>query len=219
MNKELFFHSADYEKAVREELNLPKGPITLSSALKVKSLDFNECHFLEDDLDTLYLFENLEELYFFKNDGIIDFEMFTPFKKLKDLCIGGYWASEVKLINVGVLNQLKSLECLSIKDFGSIDLTGLDQLQQLKELLIGWGDVVTNVDLIGTLKNLRYLELYDIKLKNLNFINQLSHDTQIELGGISVVDPFDIKNFKQFKSCEYEMIEVNGEMLTFLQDD
>lgn len=216
LKKFLSFSNKEFEKIVREELKIHSGPISVSDALSIKSLNFAECELSNTDLETLYLFENLEELVFEQDKGTIDFIIFTPFKKLKYLIVGGRLMSDVKLINIGVLKTLRDLEYLSIGDFGEIDLDMIGDVKQLKELCIGWGNNVVGADEIGMLKNLKSLELYDIDLQSLNFINDLDQHTQIDLAGITVEEPFNLENFKKFHHCEYELIKINGELITHL---
>ncbi len=212
MEKVLSFSNAEFEKNIREELKIYNGPISVSDVLSIKSLNFAECELSNTDLETLYLFENLEELVFEKDKGTIDFIIFTPFKKLKYLIVGGGLMSDVKLINIGVLKTLTDLEYLSIGDFGEIDLDKIGDVKQLKELCIGWGGTVFNCEKIKELTNLTSLELYDIKIKGLGFFNELSTNINLNLGGLEVEEEFDLDSLKRFEKYEYEMLSINGRL-------
>ena len=210
MEKMLSFYGTEFERIVREELKIPDGPILLSQALSIKSLSFSECEFLPADFETLYLFKNLEELVFEQNTGIIDFKLFTPLKKLKYLIVGGRIFSNVGFINISALKELPQLEYLSVGDFGEINLATIGEVKQLKELCIGWGNLVINVDAIKELKNLKSLELCDVKIKSLDFVNELSNEVALDFAGIDVEAPFDVEMLTRFKRCEYEMLTING---------
>ncbi len=210
MKNVLSFSNIEFEKIVREELKIHSGPISVSDALSIKSLNFAECELSNTDLETLYIFENLEELVFEKDKGTIDFIIFTPFKKLKYLIVGGGLMSDVKLINIGVLKTLPDLEYLSIGDFGEIDLDTIGDVKQLKELCIGWGGTAFNCKKLKELTNLTSLELYDIKIKSLGFLNELSTNINLNLGGLEVEEEFDLDSLKRFEKCEHEMLSING---------
>lgn len=213
MEQPLVFHNADFEKAVRFELQNHDTPVFPADALKVKHLCCADFSFSPEDYETLYCFQNLERLVLEQAEGILDLSLLTPLKNLKELNVGGdiYWS--VDLINIGALKELPLLVHLSIGDFRTIDLAEIGSIKQLKELLIGWGNSVTNAQAIKELENLSYLELLDIKIENLDFLQEVSVDVDLSLGGLEITDPFDIGILKRFKKYQYEMICVSGEFI------
>ena len=213
MERSICFHGMDFERVVREKLKISDGPILFSNILDIKSLNLSECDFLSADFETLYLFKNLEELVFEKNTGVIDFNLFAPLKNLKYLIVGGSIFSDVGFKNINALKKLPLLEYLSIGDFGEINLAPIGEVEQIKEICIGWGNLVTNADSIKKLKNLTSLELYDVKIKSLDFVNELSNDVELDFAGIDIETPFNIESLKRFKQCEYEMLSINGNQI------
>lgn len=213
MKEILSFSNGEFEKIIREELKIFNGPISVSDALTIKSLNFSEYEFSSGDFETLYLFENLEELVFEKSNGFIDFNIFTPLKKLKYLIVGGTLFSNVGFKNIGALKSLDTLEYLSIGDFGDIDLAEICEIKQLKDVCIGWGNSVINIEAINELINLRSLQLYDIHIKSMSFLKEISCEVSLELGGLTIEENFEIGLLKRFKKCEWEMLSVGGKYI------
>lgn len=213
VEKTLTFYGKGFENAVRKELQIYEGPIDLSHATNIKRLNLDGCEFLSADFETLYLFENLEDLVFEKDIGIIDFNVFTPLKKLKNLIVGGSLFSKVAFAGIDALKELPLLEYLSVSDFGDIDLAGIGEAKQLKELCVGWGNNVTNAEAIKELKNLTSLELYDVKIKSLDFLKELSDEISLDLGGLAIEEDFDVVSLKRFQNCEWKLLSRNGKFL------
>ena len=55
--------------------------------------------------------------------------------------------------------------------------------------------------------------MLDIKIENLDFLQEVSVDVDLSLGGLEITDPFDIRILKRFKKYQYEMICVSGEFI------
>jgi len=126
--------------------------------------------------------------------------------------VGGGIFSNVGFINICALKKLPLLEYLSIGDFGEIDLDMICDVKQLKELCIGWGGNAFNCEKLKELTNLTSLVLYDIKIKSLGFLNELSTNINLNLGGLEVEEEFDLDSLKRFEKCEHEMLLINGRL-------
>lgn len=219
MEKELAFENQKLEKAVRESIRIEDSPITTTLAKNVDFLCLLDCELSDSDFEILYQFEDLKGLTIGEASGTFDLCRLTPFKKLEYLSIHGGEYSVMDILNVSALQELKSLNKLEFAGFGSVDLNGLEKLQQLKELEILWGITVKNIDLIGSLKNLTNLFLCDMQVPNLNFITLLNKDAEICLGDIIVDEPFDVSKLNSFTNLECDCCEVNGGLLNKFQNN
>lgn len=219
MEKELTFNNHKFEKAVRESLRIKEAPITTTLAKNTEFLCLLDCEISDSDFDTLYQFENLEGLIIGETSGTFDLCRLTSFKKLKYLSIHGGEYSVMDILNVSALQELRLLKKLEFVGFRNVDLNGIEKLQQLEALEILWGITLENADLIGTLKNLNSLFLCDIQVSRLDFITHLNKDAEICLGDVIVDQPFDMKKLDSFTNFECDCCQINGGLLSKLQNN
>ena len=204
MEKILTFQSKEFERNVRFALKMPDGAITATDALRVTDLCIDDYELPVGDLETLYLFENLQELVFLTDTDILDFSFFTPLKKLKALIVGGADPSymHVKLVNISALDALPDLKYLSVADFNEIDLAGIEKIKSLEELCIGWGNAVINEDRIKELPHLATLELYETHLKDPAFLYKLPANISLSIGGVDTEKHLDPDLLKKYRELE-----------------
>ena len=211
MNHELQFHYPDFEDALREELKKPEGAITEADLLRVEELYCSEFSFSPEDYATLYLCSNLRELGIEQLNGVFDFSLLTPLKNLRTLSVNGsIYNSTLTFSNVAALGQLPCLEELFILDFDTIDLTDITEASQLTYLEVGWSFSVTGLDRVPCLPNLKHFCLADTNVPSLDFVNQLSAETELELLGVKTDAPFDVEDLKRFSKLEVENLRIAG---------
>ena len=219
MEKELTFENQKFEKAVRESIRIEDNPITTTLVKNVDFLCLLDCELSDSDFDTLYQFKNLEGLIIGETSGTFDLCRLTSFKKLEYLSIHGGEYSVMDILNVSALQELRLLKKLEFVGFRNVDLNGIEKLQQLEALEILWGITLENADLIGTLKNLNNLFLCDIQVSSLDFITHLNKDAEICLGDVIVDQPFDMKKLDSFTNFECDCCQINGGLLSKLQNN
>ena len=141
---ELTFARPEFEKQVREKLNIFDGPITDRDVLAITDIDLSEIYCCSDELvETLSYFHNLtyldvstgkvpakfwdnfpkmEELFWICLGGPVDFNWFRHMENLNNLCVSGGDYSGIDYLNLDALLGLKKLKYLELHEFGSVDI-------------------------------------------------------------------------------------------------
>ncbi len=232
MGKELVFYKQEFEKAVRDKLLINNSPIYVSDALKVLELDLSGFYFDVRDCEALCQFKNLESLQIdicFEDISFLtsfskltelglefglslfDFEYLSELKCLRELTISGGCLSDMKLVNLEFISEISSLERLELHEFGYVDLSSLQKMQQLKSLYCGYAREVRNYNAIGSLVNLEELTLIDIQMDNIEFLKSLSDKTDLTLCGINFIKEIDTNIFDRFTEKDISEITINNE--------
>jgi hypothetical protein len=113
----------------------------------------------------------------------------------------------MNIINLESLLECKKLVYLWFHEFGSIDLFHLKEFYQLKEFACLFANEVKNIESVGYLKKLEYLELTDIEVSNLEFLENLSEETEVSLCGLRIRNEADLSILKRFKKIEADELE------------
>ena len=195
------FHHEEFELAVREDTSILDRPIEEADLLQIKLLDCSNFDFLHEDLETLEKCKALktlainigmigldflsslpmlEDLYLVYWGREVDFRAFSCLHKLKSLFVSGGEISNIPFVETDALKTMKNLSSLSFHEFGSVDLSFLENMQWLEEFFCGWADEVSNISAISKLVHLRSLTLMDICLDNLDFLDNLPDTVELE---------------------------------------
>ena len=230
MSDEFVFQNPKFEQAVRQVLNRMSGPISASDVEDVK--EFVCCdyslkqadmeilrHFMSverldieidgTDLSFISSFQRLKELDVIcwkswgKKSGI-DCTVFSTLTELEGICLSGGMQSNMTFYNCDVLTDLKKLKELWFHEFGSIDLSFLENMTWLEKLFCGYGKEVKNIDCIGKLVNLKELELTDLSINNLRFLGALPCDMALTLCALDVHDGIDLDVINRFPNIDIE---------------
>ena len=236
MSNPLVFHHREFERDVRKILNKPEGQITDSDVSVITQLDCTNYTFDHNDINALKHFINLEKLSIEINDADISF--LSSFPKLKGLdliCINsenemdlnvisclrdleylfvsGGDISDIDFISTNALTGLTKLTDLSFHEFGTVDLSFLNQMPWIEEFLCGYAYEVLNIESIGKLKNLESLTLIDIEIDNLDFLDSLPDTMSLELCGLELQNGIDMEKLKRFSETDIDEITVGGKRI------
>lgn len=227
----LMFYHAEFEKEVRERLNVFDRDITELDALSVSELDLTMFDFKDEDIETLFLFSNLtslsinigqqnaffwnhfpklQDLYWCCWGFEIDFSVFSNLADLTYLMVSGGDYSDIKFNRLDALIPLRNLEELILHEFGPVDLAPLEKMSQLKHFQLLYTDSAQNIETIGKLHWLESLVLCGLYVDNLDFLDLLPDRIELELCGIEIygrkeVDVLKWKRFKKRDICEIEV--------------
>jgi len=221
----LKFHHHMFESEVRKQLSIFDRPISEEDAQTVKHLDLSGFQFLREDMAVLSAFSNLRSLnieichttpefwHTFTHmeeldvcvEEDFDFSNFKNMKQLSYLFVSGGDYSNVAYLNLDALIPLNKLRCLQLHECSCVDLLPLLSMPQLRELGVLYANEVRNIEIIGMLSQLENLCLIDLRIENLDFLDQLPDHVRIELCGLHVyngVDPQKWKRFHEYDICE-----------------
>ena len=233
----LFFHHHMFELNVREALNRPDGPISAEEVAGITELFCNDFDFDPDDLDTLKMFVNLESLsihignidlsffsafqklrtfslFYWSDQYVIDFSGFADMPVLETLYVCGGDISSINLINLTALESCKHLKKLCLIEFGTVDLSFLKHMPSLESFICGYGDQVKGIESIGMLPKLRRLELDQIEIENLDFLDSLPDELTLDLCACEVHEGIDLKKMQRFSKLALCDMTVNGKPVT-----
>ena len=227
----LTFHHAQFEQAVREQLQIFHRNITAADALQVSTLDLTNFDFKDEDIETLVLFSHLtslhinirqqdtafwqhfpmlEELHLCCWGAEVDFCAFSPLKNLTYLMVSGGEYSDISFRRLEALIPLKQLSELILHEFGSADLAPLEYMPQLKHFSLLYAHSSKNIAVIGRLTQLESLRLCDLHVEDLDFLDTLPDHVELEMCGIEIhgkKSP-DIWKWKRFKSRDISEREI-----------
>ena len=230
MAKELKFYHPEFEQVVRHELLISDRSITDEDALNVFDLDCSNFTFDSRDYEALSAFKNLDyltintradELDFLKalplleelnletwgGNNTVDFNHFSHLIHLRELFVSGGDVSSIDYKNLEGLVTLKKLESLTLHEFGTVDLHPLRSIPWLKGLYCGYANEVFDIEAIATLSNLEALTLIDVKMDNLDFLDNFPDSLVIELCGLKMKTDVDYNKLSRFIEGEFDELE------------
>lgn len=217
------FHHREFELAVRESIKIFDRPIEESDLLQIESLDCSNFDFLEEDLAMLKkcsalndLFINigmvslyflsalpeLKDLYLVYWGEPVDFRAFSCLQNLESLVVSGGDYSSIPFIETDALISMKKLTSLTFHEFGTVDLSFLENMPWLEEFFCGWPNKVTSVSSIGKLINLRELTLMDMYLDDLEFLDTLPDTVTLDFGVEVKISGYKPEKLRRFINSE-----------------
>lgn len=195
------FHHREFELAVRENTKIFDRPVEEPDLLQVELLDCSNFDFLHEDLDTLKkckmlktliinigmisldflsAFPMLEDLFLVYWGRSVDFRAFSCLQNLEFLVVSGGDYSSIPFIATDALASMKKLTSLTFHEFGTVDLSFLENMPWLEVFFCGWPNKVTNVSSIGKLANLQELTLLEMRLDDLDFLDPLPDTVKLD---------------------------------------
>lgn len=235
---ELTFARPEFEKQVREKLNIIDGPITDRDVLAITDIDLSEIYCCSDELvETLSYFHNLtyldvstgkvpakfwdnfpkmEELFWICLGGPVDFNWFRHMENLNNLCVSGGDYSGIDYLNLDALLGLKKLKYLELHEFGSVDIAPLGSMSQLRYFALRYADKVINIETISKMGFLEELVMDDLWLENADFLDGLPDTVRLEMCGMQFYNDVDVRKWRRFKERDICEIEVKHEYWEYI---
>ena len=234
MSDKIVFHGKVLEPILRKKLNKPQTPITDQDISGITELVCENIIFSPDDIADLCMLTDLDyldietdtsDLSYLKSfsrltdlnilcwdrEAILDLQPLTALQKLESLGISGGLYSDIKLVNADALTCLKQLKDIEFHEFGSVDLSFLEKMPWMEYFYCVYGNRVENIESIGKLANLKELELTQLKVDNLDFLDTLPADTMVDLCALEVRRGIDMNRLNRFSSIDIDEIRnVNG---------
>ena len=124
---------------------------------------------------------------------------------LASLCVSGGDLSSINYLHLEALAELKNLCALELHEFGSVDLTPLGTMPQLKAFALRYAKKIENIDTIGNMKQLEELVLDGLYIESLDFLDGLPTSTKLEMCGNHVYGGVDVRKWLRFTNrdiCE-----------------
>ena len=178
---------------------LPEDYHILKKCSNLRSLDIN----VGGDLSFLSALPKLESLWLTTwETGAIDLRSFSSLRDLYYLMISGGDLSGVDYLYPEGLIPLKKLETLKLHEFGRIDLSFLAKMPWLQHFFCGWPKQVMNVDAIGSLCHLKFLDLEDMEIEDFDFLDSLPYGTELTLIDIHSQKPLKKEKLRRFNCRE-----------------
>ena len=157
-----------------------------------------------EDLSFLSSFPHLEELFLeYENEtDYLDFKCFACLKELRHLYLYGGDISSRNYRNLGALTELKHLRELGLHEFGEVDLAPLADMPSLEWFFCGYADRIVHPEAIGRISGLKALELTDIEVDNLGFLDQLDSGLSLTLCGIRSKNVYREEQLNRFRKVD-----------------
>ena len=235
MSNNIVFAADGFEYEVREKLDKPDRPITAEDISSITELDCTNFDFYHEDAGVLEQFVNLETLsidiccdslsflssllklrelfIIYRNgNGKLDFSAFACLDNLESLWVSGGDISNIDFVNTESLIGLKKLTSLELHEFGTVDLSFLEQMPWLEWFSCRYADKIINVDSIGKLRNLKELWLDGDELDDLDFLDHFPDSLKLNISGNKVYKDTDINRLKRFTNADISDLEINGRL-------
>lgn len=220
-DNEIRFRDHRFEFEIRRRLNKPEGPVFASDLATIEEIEFvHEDH--TDDIECLKyctglkkLFIsisiphgdarflegliNLEELYIgLVGDGDFDYGVLAGLHNLTFLHVDAVWFWNVTHSNLSALRSLNRLTELDITEAKYVDVGPVCDIPELEYFMFSFIYESKNVDAISRIPKLKYLNMCDVSVDNLDFLNALDPSVEINLCQLDVKEPVSRKTIERF---------------------
>ncbi|MGL4760744.1 MAG: SMI1/KNR4 family protein [Sarcina sp.] len=156
--------------------------ISLADLEKIKTISLSKGLFGAFDtinIDVIRYMTNLKRLRIVSKD-IKGLECLSNLKHLRELEISGYPISEDEIEN---LKYISSLLELSLEDLKLSDVVAFIELKRLYKLKMR-NVTMESTNSLGELHGLKELDIYNMRLDNLDFVRKLGETTKIILNNV-----------------------------------
>ncbi|AZR72908.1 hypothetical protein BBF96_05590 [Anoxybacter fermentans] len=199
------FADPNLERAVRDAINKPTGPIMPEDVKDLYSLDASYI-----SIDSLEGIEYLTSLTWLdlSDNNISDISYLAELSNLVYLDLRSNSIS-----NISPLANLINLEQLDLSNNLISDITSL-KLKNLTELNLA-GNLITDISVLSGLTALNKLTLSDNQINDIRDLSDLTNLIELDLSGnqiddISVFEYFNLKNMEKLDLSENKLSNIDG---------
>mgnify|MGYP002766428624 CR=1 FL=1 len=168
-----YFSNEDFEKAIREALNLADDKMPTTDILRKKELDLSKKGL--SDISDIESFKELTELYLNSNN-ISDISALANLTNLQTLHLSGNNISDIS-----ALANLTNLQTLHLSGNSISDISALRGLTNLQTLNLSGNGIIS----IGALANLTNLQTLTLINNNISYISALGNLTNLQTLNLS----------------------------------
>lgn len=230
MDREMIFHNRNFEYEARQALHIYDRPLRCSDVGQITELDCSMFEFSLEDSENLCMFHRLrilainahtdileavnsliclEKLYLTCWNGqgnVFDLLRICHLSKLKTLCVSGGDLSTMEIANLHGLANFPDLHTFSLHEFGTVDLSMVSAVPELKRFCCSFGKKVISVEAVTGLQRLQQLELTGLALDNLDFLDALPAGLTVRLYELELEQQTDLAKLNRFHNLEMENI-------------
>lgn len=162
--KTVEFGDVNLEKAVRENMDKPKGKITEKDVLKIEKLDASD-----KDIVDLEGIENLTNLKWLDMSGnkVKRLDGLENLTNMEELVL-----SNNKIVSIKPLKNLKGLRSLDLSINRIKDITALERITKLRVLLLD-SNVISDIEPLQELESLVKVDISNNKISDFDSIHKL----------------------------------------------
>ncbi len=196
----------------KEDLNLSdygfiKNSQALSELINLKSLSislYRGC-----DLEFIQNLRKIESLEI-DGDDTIDLGPLQLLPMLSELSIEGDPFASIEVSNLNILGTLPNLKELHLVDIKHVDFLFLQDATALEKLFLEELGPLKNIKYLSFPPRLKYLDLYDLILKNVDFIQYMKAIEEIDILGNVIFDTAGLSALKKIKKVYLQENELGS---------
>ena len=186
-----YFSNEDFEKAIREALNLADDKMPTTDILRKKELDLSKKGL--SDISDIESFKELTELYLNSNN-ISDISALANLTNLQTLHLSGNNISDIS-----ALANLTNLQTLHLSGNSISDISALRGLTNLQTLDL-CNNSISDISALGNLTNLQTLHLSGNSISDISALRGLTNLQTLDLCNNSISDISALGNLKNLQT-------------------
>ena len=174
-----YFSNEDFEKAIREALNLADDKMLTTDILRKKELDLSKKGL--SDISDIESFKELTELYLNSNN-ISDISALANLTNLQTLHLSGNSISDIS-----ALRGLTNLQTLDLCNNSISDISTLGNLKNLQTLNLSGNKIISDISALRSLMNLQTLNLSGNGIIYIGALANLTNLQTLDLSGNGII--------------------------------
>ena len=174
-----YFSNEDFEKAIREALNLADDKMPTTDILRKKELDLSKKGL--SDISDIESFKELTELYLNSNN-ISDISALANLTNLQTLHLSGNSISDIS-----ALRGLTNLQTLDLCNNSISDISALGNLKNLQTLNLSGNKIISDISALRSLMNLQTLNLSGNGIIYIGALANLTNLQTLDLSGNGII--------------------------------
>ena len=196
-----YFSNEDFEKAIREALNLADDKMPTTDILRKKELDLSKKGL--SDISDIESFKELTELYLNSNN-ISDISALANLTNLQTLHLSGNNISDISALanltnlqtlhlsgnsisDISALRGLTNLQTLDLCNNSISDISALGNLTNLQTLNLSGNKIISDISALRSLMNLQTLNLSGNGIIYIGALANLTNLQTLDLSGNGII--------------------------------